>query len=112
MTDNPAAREMLGYLFVRGGVHALAYARALETLTGVEMSKMLPIPKQENEVLPEAKKVEEMGMHRKRNRFSPDDYRSVTALWHGPAPDGSGESEVGSGTRNDSDRADPAHIGD
>lgn len=32
---------MLEYLFVRGGVHALAYAKALETLTGVEMSKML-----------------------------------------------------------------------
>jgi len=44
MTDNPAARTMLGYLFVRGGVHALAYAKALESLTGVEMSKMLPIP--------------------------------------------------------------------
>jgi Mn-containing catalase len=42
MTENPAARTMLGYLFVRGGVHALAYARALESLTGVEMSKMLP----------------------------------------------------------------------
>jgi hypothetical protein len=26
MTDRPIARQMLGYLFVRGGVHALAYA--------------------------------------------------------------------------------------
>src|SRR5688572_33438253 len=33
MTENKAAREMLGYLFVRGGVHAMAYAKALETLT-------------------------------------------------------------------------------
>jgi len=38
------ARTMLGYLFVRGRVHAMACARALETLTGVEMSKLLPIP--------------------------------------------------------------------
>src|SRR5690606_4742216 len=45
MTKDPAARTMLGYLFVRGGVHALAYAKALETLTGVKMSEMLPIPK-------------------------------------------------------------------
>ena len=44
MTKDPCAREMLGYLFVRGGVHALAYAKALEQLTGVQMSKMLPIP--------------------------------------------------------------------
>jgi Mn-containing catalase len=36
MTENPAARAMLGYLFVRGGVHAMAYAKALQTLTGVE----------------------------------------------------------------------------
>jgi hypothetical protein len=28
MTENPAARAMLGYLFVRGGVHAMAYAKA------------------------------------------------------------------------------------
>src|SRR5690625_46921 len=110
MTDNPAARTMLGYLFVRGGVHALAYARALETLTGVKMSKMLPIPKLENEVFPEAKKFEEMGMHRKLYRFSPDDYRSVTALWHGPAPDGSGELEVVDGTPEGGDLANLADI--
>jgi Mn-containing catalase len=40
LTDHPAARQMLGYLFVRGGVHAHAYALALEELTGVEMKKM------------------------------------------------------------------------
>ena len=51
MTDNPAARMMLGYLFVRGGVHALAYAKALEILTGVKMSEMLPIPNIGNKVL-------------------------------------------------------------
>lgn len=30
MTDHPVAREMIGYLLVRGGVHILAYAKALE----------------------------------------------------------------------------------
>jgi Mn-containing catalase len=35
MTKNPAARAMLGYLLVRGGVHAFAYGKALETRTGV-----------------------------------------------------------------------------
>jgi Mn-containing catalase len=43
MTDNPAAREMIGYLLCRGGVHKEAYAKALEDLTGVEMTKLLPI---------------------------------------------------------------------
>src|SRR3712207_5432681 len=43
-TDHPIARRMLGYLFVRGGVHALAYAKALEELTGADVKKLLPIP--------------------------------------------------------------------
>jgi Mn-containing catalase len=37
--EMPTLRMMLGYLFVRGGVHAMAYARALQVLAGVEMSK-------------------------------------------------------------------------
>jgi Mn-containing catalase len=94
MTDNPVAREMLGYLFVRGGVHALAYAKALESLTGVEMSRLLPIPKLENSLFPEARKFEEKGTHRKLYRFSPDDYRDVKLIWQGPSPDGSGALEV------------------
>ncbi|WP_415803682.1 manganese catalase family protein, partial [Marinicrinis lubricantis] len=36
MTDHPVAREMTGYLLVRGGVHVLAYAKALEIMTGVD----------------------------------------------------------------------------
>lgn len=94
MTRNPAAREMLGYLFVRGGVHALAYAKALETLTGVEVKRMLPIPKLENSLFPEARKFEQMGVHRKLYRFSPEDYREIARIWNGPSPAGDGELEV------------------
>jgi len=94
MTDNPSARMMLGYLFVRGGVHALAYAKALEELTGTNISKMLPIPKIENSVFPEARKFEERGFHRKLYRFSPDDYRQISKIWTGASPDGSGRLEV------------------
>ncbi len=94
MTDNPAARQMLGYLFVRGGVHAHAYALALEKLTGVEMKKMLPIPKIENVQLPESRPFEESGLHRKLYRFSPEDYREVASIWNGMALDGSGPLEV------------------
>jgi Mn-containing catalase len=64
---------MLGYLCVRGGVHAHAYALALEQLTGVEMKKMLPIPKIEKVSLPETRPFEQRGFHRKRCRFSPED---------------------------------------
>jgi manganese catalase len=87
MTKDPCAREMLGYLFVRGGVHALAYAKALEQLTGVQMSKMLPIPRIENKMFPEAKKFEAMGSHRKLYRFSPNDYRDAGLVWQGAHPD-------------------------
>lgn len=85
MTKNPAAREMLGYLLVRGGVHAEAYATALEQLTGVNMAKMLPIPNIHNDKFPEARKFIEMGMHRKLYRFSPNDYKDVAAIWTGPS---------------------------
>ncbi len=86
MTDNPAARMMLGYLFVRGGVHAMAYAKALQELTGVEMSKMLPIPNVGNQIFPEAKRFMEGDLHLKLYRFSPDDYRECSGLWSGTAP--------------------------
>jgi len=88
MTDNPAARMMLGYLFVRGGVHALAYAKALESLTGVDMKKMLPIPNIGNAVFPEARKFMEKGNHMQLYRFSPNDYKEAATIWNGAAPDG------------------------
>jgi Mn-containing catalase len=94
MTDHPSARQMLGYLFVRGGVHAHAYALALEQLTGVEMKKMLPIPNIENVALPESRPFEGKGLHRQLYRFSPDDYREVREIWQGQALDGSGPLEV------------------
>ena len=87
MTKDPCARQMLGYLFVRGGVHALAYAKALETLTGVKMSEMLPIPKIENKTFPEAAKFEAEGLHRRLYRFSPNDYKECSAVWTGNHPD-------------------------
>jgi Mn-containing catalase len=88
MTKDPAAREMLGYLFVRGGVHAVAYGKALEKLTGVKMNDMLPIPRIGNEVFPEAKKYMDMGSHTKLYRLSPSDYNNIGAIWNGEHPEG------------------------
>ncbi len=42
----------------------MAYAKALEKLTGVEMTKMLPIPNLENKAFSETRKFEEKGLHR------------------------------------------------
>jgi manganese catalase len=94
MTKNPAARRMLGYLFTRGGVHAHAYALALEKLTGVQMKKMLPIPKIEDAQIPESKPFMAEGSHRRLYRFSPDDYKDIGVIWQGEALDGSGKLEV------------------
>lgn len=97
MTDNPVAREMIGYLLVRGGVHAMAYGKALEVVTGVEVWKMLPIPKIDNSEFPEAKKYVAQGVHRRLYRFSQQDYKDLELIWKGMAPTGDGELEVVAG---------------
>jgi Mn-containing catalase len=43
--DHPAARALTGYLLVRGGVHQVAYARALELVTGADLTKTFPMPR-------------------------------------------------------------------
>ena len=86
MTDNPVAREVIGYLLVRGGVHALAYGKALEALTGVEVWRMLPIPKIEDSKFPEAAKYMKMGIHRILYRFSEKDYKDIERIWRGTHP--------------------------
>ena len=85
MTSNPAARTMIGYLLVRGGVHQAAYGLALEKLTGVNMTKMLPLPKIDNAKFPETRPWEAKGEHRKLYRFSPTDYRNLAGVWSGTA---------------------------
>src|SRR6187551_1210472 len=75
MVDDPTARAMVGFLLVRGGVHIVAYARALEKLTGADVGKLLPIPDISNKQFPEARKLEEQGLHRVMFRWSPDDYK-------------------------------------
>jgi Mn-containing catalase len=87
MADDPTARAMIGYLLVRGGVHIVAYARALEKLTGADVSKLLPIPDVSNKQFPEARVHEEKGLHRILYRFSPDDYRQIVKIWNGPHPE-------------------------
>jgi Mn-containing catalase len=86
-TSNPIARELCGYLLVRGGVHQVAYARALEKLTGVEVTKMLNIPNISNNEIPEAKKYQDRGEHTILYRFSPEDYKDVDKVWNGMHPE-------------------------
>lgn len=82
-TNNPVAREMIGYLICRGGVHQEAYAKALGDLCGVDATKLLPIPEIESKNFPHAKKFMDKGFHRFIYRFSPDDYKEIAQIWNG-----------------------------
>ena len=94
MVEHPAARALTGYLLVRGGVHQVAYARALEKLTGADLMKLFPSPRIPTDKIPECKPHIERGEHLKLYRFSPDDYRELVAVFNGPHPETGEELEV------------------
>jgi Mn-containing catalase len=87
MVDHPAARALTGYLLVRGGVHQVAYARALENLTGVDLMKLFPSPRIPTDKIPECKPHIKRGEHLRLYRFSQDDYREVAAVFNGTHPE-------------------------
>jgi Mn-containing catalase len=87
MTEHPAARALTGYLLVRGGVHQVAYARAVELLTGADLMKLFPSPRIPTDKIPECQPHIEQGLHTKLYRFSPDDYKEIVAVFKGPHPE-------------------------
>ncbi|MDB5326540.1 MAG: manganese catalase family protein [Phycisphaerales bacterium] len=97
MVKDPTARAMVGFLLVRGGVHIVAYAKALEKLSGVAVGGLLPIPSISNQRFPEAKVHEDKGLHRILYRFSPDDYKQIVEVWNGPHPEDGKPLEVQDG---------------
>src|ERR687891_1141572 len=94
MVDDPVAREMVGYLLVRGGTHIVAYAKALEVLSGVEVGKLLPIPDISNKRFPEAMKHEDRGLHQILYQFSPQDYPRAGEIWNGQHPEDGSDLKV------------------
>ncbi len=87
MVDHPAARALTGYLLVRGGVHQVAYARAVERLTGADLTKLFPAPRIPTEKIPECRPHIERGDHLRLYRFSPSDYLELAAVFNGPHPE-------------------------
>ena len=87
MVDHPVARALTGYLLVRGGVHQVAYARALELITGADISKTFPAPRIPTEKIPECKPHLEAKSHLTLYRFSPEDYKEIVAVFKGPHPE-------------------------
>jgi Mn-containing catalase len=94
MCDHPAARALTGYLLVRGGVHQVAYARAVENLTGANLMKLFPSPRIPTDKIPESKAHIERGEHTKLYRFSPSDYLELAAVFNGPHPETGDELQV------------------
>jgi Mn-containing catalase len=87
MVEHPAARALTGYLLVRGGVHQLAYARALERLTGADLMKLFPTPRIPTEKIPECRPHIKRGDHLRLYRFSPSEYLELAAVFNGPHPE-------------------------
>jgi Mn-containing catalase len=87
MVEHPAARALTGYLPVRGGVHQVAYARALENLTGANLMKLFPSPRIPTDKIPECQPHIKRGEHLKLYRFSPSDFQEIKAVFNGPHPE-------------------------
>jgi Mn-containing catalase len=94
MVEHPAARALTGYLLVRGGVHQVAYARALERLTGTDLMKLFPSPRIPTDKIPECQPHIQRGEHTKLYRFSPNDYLELAAVFNGPHPETGDELQV------------------
>ena len=88
-TSDPTVRELTAFLLVRGSTHVIAYAKALEKLSGgVEVTKLFPVPELSTDAFPEARKYVEQGLYNTMYSFSREDITKVGEIWKGPHPDG------------------------
>jgi len=87
MTTHPTARTMIGYLLVRGGTHIIAYAKAIEMATGVDVGKMLPVPSLDNSKFDYAKKFMDMGLYNVLYTWGEPEYRDINQIWKGENPE-------------------------
>lgn len=87
-TSDPTVRELTAFLLVRGSTHVIAYAKALESLSGVEVTKLFPIPELSNDAFPETRKYIEQGLYNTMYSFSREDISAVAGIWKGAHPDG------------------------
>ena len=68
--------------------------KALETLSGVNMEKLLPMPNIPTSLIPEAKRVMDQGVHQILYRFSDTDFTQLSAIWNGTHPEDGSELRV------------------
>ena len=79
MVEHPAARALTGFLLVRGGVHQVAYARALERLTGADLMKLFPAPRIPTDKIPECSPTSSAAI----TSGSTDSHRTTTRAQRG-----------------------------
>jgi manganese catalase len=68
-------------------VHQVAYARALERLTGADLMKLFPSPRIPTDKIPECQPHIKRGDHLRLYRFSQNDYNELAAVFNGPHPE-------------------------
>jgi len=87
-TSDPTVRELTSFLLVRGSTHVIAYAKALEKLSGgVEVTKLFPVPELSTHKFPEARKYIEQGLYNTMYSFSKEDISKIGQIWNGKHPD-------------------------
>jgi Mn-containing catalase len=64
-------------------VYQEAYAKALSDLSGVDVTKLLPVPEIDSAKFPHARELMDRGFHKILYRFSPDDYKQISEIWNG-----------------------------
>ena len=95
MTEHETAREMIGYLLVRGGTHILAYAKALEIATGVPVQNMVPVPDLSNRKFDHAKKFEDQGLSNVLYTWNDvGHYVDISKIWKGKNPENGNQLKV------------------
>jgi Mn-containing catalase len=94
MVTDLCAKEMISYLLLRGGLHVVAYARALEQLTGVAVTKLVLVPELTNKAFPETRKWESQNSHLKLYTYSQHDFQQAGLIFNGPHPEDGQELEV------------------
>ena len=86
MTDHPTAREMIGYLLVRGGTHILAYAKAIEIATGADVTKCFNTQLRQS-CFDTARKYEDLGFGNVLFTWNErGDYKDIHQIWKGTNP--------------------------
>ena len=79
---------------MRGGVHQVAYARALEKLTGADLTKLFPAPADPDGQDPGVPAAHRDGPAPTALSLLADDYLELAAVFNGPHPETGEDLEV------------------